>query len=176
MGSRCRSYAYCSITFFIQFLKLGGRFDPWVEDCPLYYSSNNSPEKVDVLGSLFLSILSGHTRYAHLTNLMSDRVNSKLLGMNKIVSEDSARIALRRINESAGIEWLEEHLQSSYEPLLKTPWILDVDVTVKPLYGKQEGAKRGYNPQNPGRPSHTYHTYMMANLRLILEVEVQSGD
>ncbi|MFT5084118.1 MAG: hypothetical protein ACI9Y1_002170 [Lentisphaeria bacterium] len=26
-----------------------------------------------------------------------------------------------------------------------------------------------------GRPSHTYHAYMIANLRLVLEVEVQAG-
>ena len=51
------------LPFFIQFLKLGGRFDPWVDDCPLHYVSNNAPEKIDVLGSLFLSILSGHRRY-----------------------------------------------------------------------------------------------------------------
>lgn len=70
------------LPFFIQFLKIGGRFDPWVNDCPLEYLSNNAPEKIDVLGSLFLSILSGHRRYAHITNLMSDQVNSKLLGMN----------------------------------------------------------------------------------------------
>ena len=63
------------LPFFIQFLKLGGRFDPWIDDCPLHYSSNNAPEKIDVLGSLFLSILSGHKRYAHITNLMSERVN-----------------------------------------------------------------------------------------------------
>jgi len=164
------------LPFFIQFLKIGGRFDPWVEDCPLHYCSNNAPEKIDVLGSLFLSILSGHRRYAHITNLMSDRVNSSLLGMNKVVSDDSARRALKKIDEAQGIEWLQKHLQSCYEPLLKTPWILDADVTVKPLYGHQEGAEIGYNPQKPGRPSHTYHTYMMANLRLVLEVEVQAGD
>lgn len=164
------------LPFFIQFLKLGGRFDPWVNDCPLYYDSNNAPKKVDVLGSLFLSILSGHRRYAHITNLMSDRVNSNLLGMSKVVSDDSARRALKKIEEQAGIEWLQKHLQSGYEPLLTVPWILDADVTVKPLYGHQQGAKVGYNPQKPGRPSHTYHTYMMANLRLVLEVEVQAGD
>lgn len=164
------------LPFFIEFLKIGGRFEPWVEDCPLYYRSNNAPLKEDVLGSLFLSILSGHTRYAHITTLMSDRVNSKLLGMNKVVSDDSARRALGKIDEKAGIAWLQKHLQSCYEPLLKTPWILDADVTVKPLYGHQQGAKIGYNPQKPGRPSHTYHSYMMANLRLILEVEVQAGD
>jgi len=164
------------LPFFIQFLKLGGRFDPWVKDCPLSYQSNNAPEKVDVLGSLFLSILSGHRRYAHMTSLMSDQVNSKLLGMNKVVSDDSARRALKKINEPCGISWLQNHLQQCYEPLLRTSWILDVDVTVKPLYGHQEGAEIGYNPQKPGRPSHTYHTYMMSNLRLILEVEVQAGN
>jgi hypothetical protein len=163
------------LPFFIQCLKLGGRFDPWIEDCPLHYKSNNAPEKVDVLGSLFLSILSGHNRYAHITNLMNDQVNSKLLGMNKVVSDDSARRALHKISEDRGITWLQNHLLSCYEPLLETPWILDADVTVKPLYGHQEGAELGYNPHKPGRPSHTLHTYMIANLRLVLEVEVQAG-
>ena len=52
--------------------------------------------------------------------------------------------------------------------LLNEPWILDVDVTVKPLYGHQEGAVKGYNPHQPGRPS---HTDFLSSLRLILEVE-----
>lgn len=34
----------------------------------------------------------------------------------------------------------------------------------------------GYNPHKPGRPSHTYHTYLIANLRLVLDVNVQAGD
>jgi hypothetical protein len=59
---------------------------------------------------------------------------------------------------------------------LGEPWILDVDTTVKPLYGRQEGAVVGYNPRKPGRPSHTYHTYAIAELRLMLEVEVQAGN
>ena len=162
--------------FFIQFLKLGGRFDPWVKDCPLDYQSNNAPEKIDVLGSLFLSILSGHKRYSHITTLRSDGVNPELLGMNKIVSEDSARKAVKKIDQDEGIHWMQNHMMNCCSPLLKTPWILDVDTTIKPLYGHQENATKGYNPQKPGRPSHTYHTYMMANLRMILEVEVKSGD
>ena len=164
------------LPFFIQFLKLGNRFTPWVNDCPLYYTSNNAPTKTDVLGSLLLSVLSGHTRYSHITTLMSDTVNSSLLGMNKVVSDDSARRALKKIEEEEGVRWLQQHLHSSYAPLLTTPWILDCDVTVKPLYGHQQGAVLGYNPHKPGRPSHTYHTYMIANLRLVLDVEVQPGD
>ena len=44
------------------------------------------------------------------------------------------------------------------------------------MYGHQEGAVVGYNPHKPGRPSHTYHTYMIGNLRLMLDVEVQAGN
>lgn len=73
-------------------------------------------------------------------------------------------------------QWLQEHLHKCYAPLLCEPWIMDVDTTVKVLYGKQEGAVVGYNPKKPGRPSHTYHTYFMANLRLVLDVEVQPGN
>ena len=148
------------LPFFIQFLKAGQRFEPWVDDCPLTYQSNNAPDKRDVLGSFLLSILSGHTRYAHIASIANDTVNTQLLGMKKVVSDDSARRALQKMDEYQGIGWLQEHLYSCYEPLLTTPWILDVDVTVKPLYGRQEGAVKGYNPHKPGRPCQTYHTYM----------------
>jgi hypothetical protein len=164
------------LPFFIQFLKMGHLFEPWVDQCPLSYASNNAPQKVNVLGSFLLSILAGHNRYAHITSLMGESVNTKLLGMTKVVSDDSARRALWKIDEEEGIHWLQEQLAYCYRPLLSQPWILDADVTVKTLYGKQEGAVVGYNPHKSGRPSHTYHTYMIANLRLILEVEVQDGD
>jgi len=52
-------------------------------------------------------------------------------------------------------------------PLLSEPWKPDVDTTVKPLYGHQEGAEVGYNPGKRGCPSHSLHTYLMANVRLV---------
>ena len=47
---------------------------------------------------------------------------------------------------------------------------------MKCLYGKQEGAIVGYNPKKPGRPSHSYHSALMANTRLALAVEVMAGN
>jgi hypothetical protein len=70
----------------------------------------------------------------------------------------------------------KKHLLRCYEPLLYEPWILDVDGTIKTLYGHQQGAVVGYNPHKPGRPSHVYHTYFAANIRLVLDVEVQPGN
>src|ERR1700686_2927537 len=162
--------------FFIEFLKTSGLFEGWVNDCPLQYTSANAPRKRDVLGTILLSVLSGHWRYAHISALRNDGVNPELLGMTKVASEDSVRRGLSAMKEEESGSWLKKHLKASYEPLLAEAWALDVDTTVKPLYGHQEDAKVGYNPQKPGRPAHAYHSYFVANLRLVMDVEVQAGN
>ena len=164
------------LPFFIDFLKTAGLFDAFVADCPLRYVSPNAPGKRDVLGTAMLSMLAGHRRYAHIAALRCDAVLPELLGMKKVVSEDAIRRAFKAIDETEGAAWLRGHLAFCVEPLLAEPWILDVDTTIKPLYGHQEGAELGYNPKKPGRPSHCYHTYSMASTRLVLDVDVCPGD
>lgn len=164
------------LPFFIEFLKVSGLFEAWVADCPLTYQSNNAPDRRAVLATFLLSILAGHHRYAHITAIRHDGIHPELLGVAQLVSEDAARRALARMEEVVGVAWLERHLAKTTQPLLATPWILDLDATVKCLYGKQEGALVGYNPKKPGRPSHSYHSALMANTRLALAVEVMPGN
>ncbi len=163
------------LAFFAEFLATTGVYDSWLESCPLSYSSGNAPGKRDVLGTWFLSILAGHRRYAHITGLRGDGVSPQILGMSKIVSEDSLRRSLARMSAEQSRDWLQPQLLSSVEAALHTPWILDIDTTIKTLYGKQSGAEVGYNPHKPGRPSHALHTYWVGNLRLVLDVVVSSG-
>ncbi len=165
------------LSFFIEYLKTSGLFNRWVTRCPIIYASGNAPRVRDVLGTIMLSILSGHKRYSHITNIRCDTVNPPLLGMTKVVSEDAVRRALLfNLEETACFNWLSESLMYTYAPILTEQWILDVDTTIKVLYGKQEGAVVGYNPHKPGRPSHTYHSYMISNIRLMLDVDVHSGN
>lgn len=168
--------AFGQLPYFVEFLKTSGLFEAWVQDCPLSYSSPNAPSKREVLATLLLSVLAGQRRYAHIDALRADTLAPALLGVNKLVSEDSARRAFQSVDEDACQQWLDGHLKRSYEELLEEDWILDVDATVKPLYGSQQGALLGYNPAKPGRPSHVYHSYMAANIRLLLGVEVQQGN
>jgi hypothetical protein len=162
--------------YFIEFLKTTGLLDKWVEDCPLHYTSGNAPEKRNVLGTLVLSVLAGHWRYAHINAIRGDGINPELLGMTRVASEDSVRRAMKAMDEAASGQWMKRHLKASYEPLLQEPWVLDVDTTVKALYGHQQDAKVGYNPTKPGRPSHAYHSYFVANIRMVLDMEVQAGN
>ena len=164
------------LPFFVDFLKTAGLFDAFVADCPLRYASPNAPRKRDVLGTAMLAMLAGAKRYAHIAGLRGDGVLPELLGMKKVVSEDAVRRGFKAIDEEEGTRWLRRHLAHCTETLLAEPWILDVDTTIKPLYGHQEGAEVGYNPKKPGRPSHCYHTYSMASTRLVFDVDVSPGD
>jgi len=111
------------LPFFIEFLKTSGLYDAFVGDCPLRYTSPNAPKIRDVLGTLVLSILAGHKRYAHITTIRSDRVNPGFLGMESVVSEDSARRALSQFDEGEALAWLDRHLAESTHPALSlAPW------------------------------------------------------
>ncbi len=181
------------LVFFAEFLDVSGLFARWVDDCPMAYTSPNAPAVGNVLGTWLLSILDGQRRYAHVTGLRGDEVAPQILGMDKIVSDESLRRALAHLapNQPKGCgeeeraarvaqlakstAWMDTALSESTREALRTAWILDIDTTIKLLYGHQAGAEIGYNPTKPGRPSHTLHTYWIGNLRLVLDVEVQGG-
>ena len=168
------------LVFFAQFLQTSGRFERWVADCPWHYTSPNAPAVRDLCGTALLSVLAGHHRYAHVCALRGDRVNAPLLGLGQVAGADSLRRALAKGHgdpaaEAAVAHWQQQHLRESYAPLLSVPWILDIDATVKTLYGHQEGAEVGYHPHKRGRPSHLYHTYLRGGTRVVLDVEVQPG-
>ena len=164
------------LVYFAEFLKVSGRLDATVGDCPLAYTSPNAPKVRDVIGTWMLSVLAGHKRYAHVTALRCDHVLPELLGLTRIVSEDSLRRALAAMPEQGSLDWLQRHIDACVSPLLGERYIIDIDTTVKPLYGHQEGAVASYNPKKPGRPSHVHHTYMLAGLRLVMGVETAPGN
>jgi hypothetical protein len=143
------------LSFFFDCLKTGEVFDRFVADCPVRYESNNAPTNRRVLGTLLVAMLGGATRYAHIARLHSDGVLPEHLGMTKPVGSDSVRRFLKVIAEEKdeGEDWMLKHLFASIDPLLTANgWILDVDTTIKPLYGHQEGAEIGYNPRKPAPP------------------------
>ena len=162
--------------YFVEFLKTAGLFEALMANCPLEFTSPNAPKIRNVVGTWLLAVAAGQKRYAHVTALRSDSVLPELLGMTKIVSEDSLRRSLALIPEQAGVDWLDQHIDRCTRPLLRELHIIDIDTTVKPLYGHQEGAAVSYNPKKPGRPSHVHHTYMMAGLRLVMGVDTAPGN
>jgi hypothetical protein len=139
------------LPFFVEFLQQTGLYERWVNACPLVYTSPNAPRVENVLGTLFLASLSGCRRYSHINGLRGDGVSPGLLAMSKLVSDDSLSRALGAMDEDRADAWIASQLDHVCAPLMSTPWILDIDTTIKPLYGKQEGATVGQN----GKPART---------------------
>jgi Transposase DDE domain group 1 len=192
--ARGSATALGQLAFFAEYLEATGLFERWRQSCPLSYTSPNAPELVDVLGTWMLSILDGHCRYAHVGALRGDGVAPSILGMNKIIGDDSLRRALGAIapapdakhtesqraaqqaQHARAVQWMQDQLKHSIAQATATAWILDCDTTIKVLYGKQDGAVVSYNPHKPGRPSHAIHTYWIGNLRLVLDAQLEPGN
>jgi hypothetical protein len=164
------------LVFFSQFLATGGLFSEWVGSCPLKFSSPNAPSLTDLLGTIVLSVLSGQKRYAHVTALRADTVNPAGFGMKKVCSEDSVRRAFQGADPAACADWQMQALRRCWLPALRHGWVLDLDTTIKPVCGHQEGADLCYNPARRGHRAHAYHTLMIRHLRLVLDVEVLPGN
>ena len=90
------------LPFFAEWLNATGLFEDWLGGCPLSYVSPNAPKLNDVLGTWMLSILDGHNRYAHVGVLRGDGVAPSILGMKKMVGDDSLRCALSAIRQRGG--------------------------------------------------------------------------
>lgn len=85
------------LIFFFQFLQTGGRWEEFLHECPLHYTGNRGSGALNVMGTVLLSVLSGHRRYAHINGVRGDGINPGLLGMSGTVSEDAVRLAMYRI-------------------------------------------------------------------------------
>ena len=164
------------LPFFIDLLKQSDLFEPFVAEAPLRYVSPNAPQVRDVLGTLLLAVTNGATRYSHVNAVRHDGVNPGLLDMRRVCSDDAVLRAIGRMPKEDAEKWLRRHLSQGVRPLLQEPWVLDIDTTVKPVYGHQEGAEIGYNPLKKGRPSMAIHTDQMGVTRLVLEVDVEAGN
>ena len=78
---------------------------------------------------------------------------ASLFGVKTFRSQDSARRAFEDADEEAITGWIDQQMDRTFVPLLELPRALDLDGTIKVLYGDQEEARVGYNPAKPGRPS-----------------------
>ena len=89
--------------------------------------------------------------------------------------EDSARCNIQSIEADTAVVQLQNHILNCSFPILPEDWSVDPDVTVRTFVIRQEGAYNGYNSHNKGRTSYGFHTFMVGDFSLILDVKVQPG-
>jgi hypothetical protein len=111
-----------------------------------------------ILALLFVIIM-GLRRINKTEILQYNGAFLEMLGLERFPDQSTLRRFLKRLPSKAirQIARLHDSLRAYLFPLppKRTSLIFDLDSTVLIVYGRQEGARVGYNPKKPGRRS--YH-------------------
>jgi hypothetical protein len=127
---------------------------------PVKESSNNSTGVYSKLISLFMSVLNGGTRFSHINYMENGiKIFERCFRVKRLVKSSTSitrywnKYDRRSLNETLLYNMIRYYLR----PLLASAKIgsdtLRFDSTVLTRFGRQEGAKKGYNPEKRGRPS-----------------------
>ncbi len=113
----------------------------------------------DMILTLLYVLIAGIQRVNKTEILQYNGLFLSLVGLKKFPDQSALRRFLRRIPPAAIREMVRLHDRLRNElfrlPRTRTQLEFHMDSVVLTLYGKQQGARKGYNPRKKGRPS--YH-------------------
>jgi hypothetical protein len=140
-------------------------------------SPNQIPVR-DIVLSLFVTVLTGGRRFAHVERWRSDEVVQAIVGARRL---PSAMTLTRYFGGwvQAQVEQLVEGMwrwQLARLPAQPLGAVLDLDSTVFERYGAQEGSLKGHNPRKHGRPSHHPLLAFLAEAKVVLHAWLRSGN
>jgi hypothetical protein len=141
-------------------------------------SSNNAIPLTHTFTAFLAAVITGARRFAHTQWLRADHALHAMLGMERFPGDDTIRNFFLRFSQA--------HVEAFWRPLWRWSlgkvaappegFHLDLDSTVFPRSGQQEGAAKGYNPSRPGRKSHHPLLAVLAEAPLVLHGWLRSGN
>jgi hypothetical protein len=133
---------------------------------------------VQLLLSIVLAHLSGIHRLVRIEHFTNDPLVSHLLGLKTKIEDSTIKNRLLKLGER-GACLLQEGLFSLMRQWLGKNHLrritIDCDSTVSTVYGKQEGAAKGYNPHKKGALS--YHPLLCycSEMKLLINSWFRTG-
>lgn len=114
-----------------------------------------------LLSILLLGIVSGMNRISKIEKFSYDPLLQKLFGITEKISDSTIIDRLKRFDMQQTSEYMELIGQLStkiHSKLMTSSDILDIDSSVKTVYGNQQGTNKGFNGQKKG--ANSYHPLM----------------
>jgi hypothetical protein len=140
-------------------------------------TSPNQVTPADIVRSLFATVLSGGTRFAHVDRIRQDEVIRCISGAARLPGADSIRRYFGGFRACQS-EQMYSTLQAMSSPLLAAQAMedtVDLDSTVVDRFGEQEGVAKGYHPTRAGRRSHHPLLAMLAQSKWIVHSWLRAG-
>ena len=148
---------------------------------PIVEVSPNAMKAEDKLLGYMTLIIAGGRRFSHLLYLGNPAAIKTIFGLERLplASTTFTRYfnKIKDMGKSSHMsEWIWDYLKRVIDwKKIESDW-LSFDSTVVPRYGEQEGAKKGYNPNKKGRPSHHPLVAFLNRSKVVLNLWNRSGN
>lgn len=139
-------------------------------------TSNNSISAIDIVESFWVSMWIGCYRFSHTAVVRVDDVLRQIFGWKRVPSGTTFGRFFRRFTPSLNLSFFKALYSWFFEQIVFDNFTLDVDSSVITRYGQQQGAKKGYNRQKPGRNSHHPLFAFVSDIRMVANCWLRSGD
>lgn len=138
--------------------------------------SNRGYDPMDIIESFWTSIWVGASRFTHCSWLRYDTTLKEIFNWTEVPSQSTFSRFFGKFSLKRNTEVFPRIQQWVFEQMRFDNMTLDLDSSVMTRYGEQEGAKVGYNPHKPGRSSHHPLIAFMAEMRMVVNTYMRSGN
>src|SRR3989304_3076946 len=175
-ATKLTKYAGLSpIMKFINKLKIGKQLN---ELFPTEKTSATKFSHAQIMLSLILASLSGINRAIRISNFTTDSLVQTLLSLSKNLNKDVIGQRMKNLGQRGSVLFQEYTFKKIREWIKKsrlTAIAIDCDSTVETVYGKQQGAAKGYNPDKKG--AYSYHPLLafVSELKIVVNNRFRTG-
>lgn len=138
--------------------------------------SNRGYDPIQIVLQFIVSVWCGANRYEHLEVTRFDGVLQSLFGWERMAGHRAFVRFFKKFNIEVNSMVFPTFYKWFYDNLSFDNYTLDFDSSVITRYGDQQGAAVGYNPKKPGRKSHHPLMAFVADVQMIANFWLRSGD
>lgn len=145
------------------------------EDLPVP-GSNRGYNSTTIIESFIASIWCGANRFLHTEVTRHDAVLGNIFGWKRTPGQDTFKRFFSKFDQAKNQRISDYFYTWIFDNFKFDNFTLDIDSSVMTRYGSQEGSKKGYNPAKKGRPSHHPLIAFIADVKLVANMWLRSGD
>ena len=139
--------------------------------------SNRGYPARDLIEGFMISAMLGARRLSHSGTLRYDRVITRIFGWEKgMASQSTFSRFLRKFDQEHNASIFPSINRFWFDQIKMDKLTIDFDSTVLVRHGLQEGVEVGYNPKKPGRGSHHPLMTFVAELKMVANAWMRTGD
>ena len=138
--------------------------------------SNRGYSATTIVEAFIVSIWCGANRFLHTEVTRHDGALSRIFNWKRTPGQDTYKRFFSKFTQSTNQRVGDYFYSWIFDNVKFNNFTLDCDSSVMTRYGAQEGSKKGYNPAKRGRPSHHPLIAFIADVKLVANMWLRSGD